>query len=189
MNWDRVRVGHSNYKGQFEEALWPGGSKEEMAKCSTSDKIIHVFACPWKLLFAMIPPPDYAEGWVCFFVALVFIGGVTAIIGDMAALLGCTMGVPDSITAITFVALGTSLPDTFASKTAATQDPYADASIGNITGSNSVNVFLGLGLPWMLGAFYWYLADEPSADWLRKYSKHSWVTDYAKPIPSVGSLS
>ena len=26
------------------------------------------------------------------------------------------------------------------------QDPYADASIGNITGSNSVNVFLGLGL-------------------------------------------
>merc|ERR1711939_416549 len=47
------------------------------------------------------------------------------------------------ITAITFVALGTSLPDTFASKTAA-------ASVGNVTGSNSVNVFLGLGLPWLL---------------------------------------
>ena len=43
------------------------------------------------------------------------------------------------ITAITFVALGTSLPDTFASKTAAQSEPYADASIGNITGSNSVN--------------------------------------------------
>merc|ERR1719321_1091341 len=104
-----------------------------MAKCSTSDKIIHLFAVPWKLLFAFIPPPDYAEGWVCFFIALIFIGGVTAIIGDMAALLGCTMGVPDAITAITFVALGTSLPDTFASKTAAQQDEYADASIGNVT--------------------------------------------------------
>ena len=31
---------------------------------------------------------------------------------------------------------------------AARQDRYADASIGNVTGSNSVNVFLGIGLPW-----------------------------------------
>ena len=47
-----------------------------------------------------------------------------------------------SVTAITFVALGTSMPDTFASKTAAETEPFADASIVNITGSNSVNVFL-----------------------------------------------
>ena len=51
--------------------------------------------------------------------------------------------------------IGTSLPHTFASQTAARNEPYADASIGNITGSNSVNVFLGLGLPWMLAALYW----------------------------------
>merc|ERR1719428_1733705 len=50
-------------------------------------------------------------------------------------MMGCTMGVPNEVTAITFVALGTSLPDTFASKTAAVQDEYADASIGNVTGS------------------------------------------------------
>merc|ERR1711975_123021 len=70
-------------------------------------------------------------------------------------MLGCVMGIKDLITAITFVALGTSLPDTFASKTAAENDPYADAAIVNVTGSNSVNVFLGLGLPWMVGAIYW----------------------------------
>merc|ERR1719174_102705 len=103
-------------------------------------------------------------GWVCFYTALIFIGGVTAVIGDMASLLGCVMGVPDSITAITIVALGTSLPDTFASKTAAVQDPYADASIGNVTGSNSVNVFLGLGLPWLIGGMYWMMNfDEDKA--------------------------
>lgn len=28
---------------------------------------------------------------------------------------------------------------------AATQDKYADSSIGNVTGSNGVNVFLGIG--------------------------------------------
>merc|ERR1719355_250750 len=80
---------------------------------------------------------------------------VTAIVGDMANLVGCTLGIKPEITAITFVALGTSLPDTFASKTAASMDPYADASIGNITGSNSVNVFLGLGISWSVAAFYW----------------------------------
>lgn len=171
MNWDKVRVGHANYGQQFQEAFWPGGSREDMAECGTADIITHGISMPWKLLFALIPPPDYAEGWVCFSVALVFIGGVTAIIGDMAALLGCSMGVPDPITAITFVALGTSLPDTFASKTAAQQDEYADASIGNVTGSNSVNVFLGLGLPWFIGACYWAGADESLvAEWKERYA-------------------
>ena len=30
--------------------------------------------------------------------------------GDIASLFGCCLGMPDSITAITFVAMGTSLP-------------------------------------------------------------------------------
>ena len=47
------------------------------------------------------------------------------------------------------------LPDTFASMTAATSEPHADNSLGNITGSNSVNVFLGLGLPWAAASLYW----------------------------------
>lgn len=45
--------------------------------------------------------------------------------------------------------------DTFASKVAATQDQYADASIGNVTGSNAVNVFLGIGVAWSVAAVYW----------------------------------
>merc|ERR1711977_204376 len=130
-----------------------------------------------KLLFAMIPPPDYGEGWVCFVIALVFIGGVTAIIGDMPALLGCVMDVPDAITAITFVALGTSLPDTFASKAAAQQDEYADASIGNVTGSNSVNVFLGLGLPWLIGAIFWNM-EGATDEWKETYAGKEVVDKY-----------
>lgn len=58
------------------------------------------------------------------------------------------------MTAITFVALGTSLPDLFASRTATINEETADAAIGNVTGSNSVNVFLGLGVPWTLSAAY-----------------------------------
>jgi solute carrier family 8 (sodium/calcium exchanger) len=29
--------------------------------------------------------------------------------------------------------------------------------VGNVTGSNSVNVFLGLGLPWSMAAIYHYI--------------------------------
>lgn len=58
------------------------------------------------------------------------------------------------MTAISFVALGTSLPDTFASVSAAKQDKTADSSIGNVTGSNAVNVFLGIGIAWLVAAIY-----------------------------------
>ena len=39
-------------------------------------------------------------------------------------------------TGVTIIAIGTSLPDTIASRTAALQDSTADAAIGNVTGSN-----------------------------------------------------
>lgn len=76
------------------------------------------------------------SGWATFGVALAFIGIVTAVVGEIASSFGCMVNLKDSVTAITFVALGTSLPDTFASKSAALNEKHADASLGNITGSN-----------------------------------------------------
>lgn len=37
---------------------------------------------------------------------------------------------------------------------AAIQDSTADNSVGNVTGSNAVNVFLGIGIAWSLASFY-----------------------------------
>lgn len=91
---------------------------------------------------------------MAFGIALAFIGAVTALVSEFATLFGCAVGLKPAVTAITFVALGTSLPDTFASMQAAKQSASADSAIGNVTGSNSVNVFLGLGLPWLLAAVY-----------------------------------
>ena len=107
------------------------------------------------MLFAFVPPTAIAGGWLTFFVSLLFIALLTAVVGDVAAIFGCLVGLKDSITAISFVALGTSLPDTFASMIAAKNSKTADDAIGNVTGSNSVNVFLGLGLPWLVAAIYW----------------------------------
>ena len=59
-----------------------------------------------QVLFAAVPPTDMLGGWLTFAVSLVFIGLLTAIVGDLASIFGCTIGLPDAITAITFVALG-----------------------------------------------------------------------------------
>jgi len=148
---------------------------------------MHIALFPWKLICACVPPPSFCGGWVCFVTALAVIGALTAVIGDLAEMLGCAL-LPmlesksaKSITAVTVVALGTSLPDTFASRTSAVQDPTADASIGNVTGSNSVNVFLGLGLPWMVGAFYWKWKgvdlDDATDPWVLRGTEQGWLLD------------
>jgi len=198
-NWDKTKVGTSSWKEQFHAAIYPNGSAEGMSEAGAIDWILHILSFPWKILFAMVPPTDLLDGWVCFFCSLAMIGVVTAFIGDIATLLGCCLDIKDSITAITFVALGTSLPDTFASKTAAVQDPFADASIGNITGSNSVNVFLGLGLPWTVGSIYWLMTgtegtEAVHAEWALKYPdkvgdpafKNSFVVEAGNLAFSVG---
>ena len=112
-----------------------------------------------QILFAFIPPAQYMGGWPAFIVSLSVIGALTAIIGDLASIFGCLIGLKDSVTAITLVALGTSMPDTFASKQAALGEKTADSSVGNINGSNSVNVFLGLGLPWLMATVYWQIKE------------------------------
>merc|ERR1712083_659559 len=101
------------------------------------DYIMHFLTFPFKVIFALIPPAGLLGGYPCFLIWL-----------------------KDEVTAITFVALGTSLPDTFASKAAAVNEKHADNAIGNVTGSNSVNVFLGLGLPWVIAAIYHYGSED-----------------------------
>ncbi|TSL40999.1 Sodium/calcium exchanger 1 [Bagarius yarrelli] len=127
--------------------------EERLPSCF--DYIMHFLTVFWKVLFAFVPPTEYWNGWACFIVSIVLIGVLTAVTGDLASHFGCTIGLKDSVTAVVFVALGTSVPDTFASKVAAIQDQYADASIGNVTGSNAVNVFLGIGVAWTIAAVYW----------------------------------
>ena len=147
-----LQPGHQTWAEQIRCAVNVNGG--DLASASRADYVIHVISFGWKLVFSLVPPPHIAAGWLTFFVALALIGLLTAIVGDIAGIFGCLVGLEDSITAITLVALGTSLPDLFASKLAAQSEDTADNSIGNVTGSNCVNVFLGLGLSWLMGALY-----------------------------------
>lgn len=181
VNWAKQALAKDKWKQQFHDALFLDAEGAEGSDLVMA-YFFHLLSMPWKLLFAFIPPTDYCGGWLCFCVSLFMIAIVTATISDLASLAGCVMSIPDAITAITFVALGTSLPDTFASKMAAEQDETADASIGNVTGSNSVNVFLGLGIPWTAGAIFWTAGGEVSETslWMTKYRNEVVYNDYPK---------
>jgi hypothetical protein len=101
-----------NGDGDGEGEGSEGGEKPEREPKTPSlgDYFIHFLSLFWKVLFAFVPPTDIAGGWACFVVSILIIGVLTAFIGDVAAHFGCTIGLKDSVTAISFVALGTSLP-------------------------------------------------------------------------------
>merc|ERR1712241_896754 len=151
-NVDELRVNNETWAQQFKDAMVVNGGDVENA--TTGDYVMHLLTMGFKLIFAVIPPPALLGGWPCFVVSLIMIGLIVIVVGDLAEIFGCLVGLKEEITAITFVALGTSLPDTFASKIAATTGKTADNAIGNVTGSNSVNVFLGLGVPWIIASIY-----------------------------------
>merc|ERR1712002_298772 len=165
-----MMVGSSSWLDQFSEAFTAQADdddeeeeegeegEEKMPTCG--DYIMHFLTLPWKLIFAFIPPTAIYNGYPTFVIAILFIGACTAVIGDVAGHLGCFIYLKDGVNAIAFVALGTSVPDTFASKTAAIEDDSADNSVGNVTGSNAVNVFLGIGIAWSMAAIYWEAQGE-----------------------------
>jgi len=150
--WDAHKssgsLASSSWRALFEDAA---GAP---AQVSCMGYLVHTLALPWKLLLAIIPPTSYFGGWLTFWCSLATTGAITFVIGEMAETFACMVGIPKAFAAVTFVALGTSMPDTFASRTATQMSPDADAAICNVTGSNSVNVFLGLGLPWVVASYY-----------------------------------
>ena len=105
-------LGTSSWREQFKEAVTvsTGDDDDEDAQPSYGDYVMHYITLFWKILFAFVPPTDMQGGWACFTVAISMIGILTAVTGDLASHFGCTVGLADSVVAISFVALGTSLP-------------------------------------------------------------------------------
>ncbi|KAG8504763.1 Sodium/calcium exchanger 1 [Galemys pyrenaicus] len=113
-------VGTNSWREQFIEAITvSAGEDDDDDECgeeklpSCFDYVMHFLTVFWKVLFAFVPPTEYWNGWACFIVSILMIGLLTAFIGDLASHFGCTIGLKDSVTAVVFVALGTSVPGTF----------------------------------------------------------------------------
>ncbi|XP_073141262.1 magnesium/proton exchanger-like isoform X2 [Henckelia pumila] len=126
---------------------------------------------PWRFLFAFVPPYQIAHGWVAFIFSLIFISGIAYIVTRLTDMISCVTGIDPYVIAFTALAAGTSWPDLVASKIAAERQITADSAIANITCSNSVNIYVGIGVPWLINTCYNFFAyNEPlrieNAEWL-----------------------
>ncbi|KAJ6879997.1 magnesium/proton exchanger isoform X1 [Populus alba x Populus x berolinensis] len=117
---------------------------------------------PWRLLFAFVPPYHFAHGWIAFIFSLLFISGIAYIVTKLTDIISCVTGINAYVIAFTALASGTSWPDLVASKIAAERQTTADSAIANITCSNSVNIYVGIGIPWLIDTAYnFFMYNEP----------------------------
>lgn len=117
---------------------------------------------PWRLLFAFVPPYHFAHGWIAFIFSLLFISGIAYIVTKLTDVISCVTGINAYVIAFTALASGTSWPDLVASKIAAERQTTADSAIANITCSNSVNIYVGIGVPWLVDTAYnFFMYNEP----------------------------
>ena len=74
LNVDEISLTSTTWSGQLAEAIeFEGGG--------CSGVFLYLLALPWKLIFALVPPPRLCNGWACFLISLVGIGILTALIG------------------------------------------------------------------------------------------------------------
>ena len=140
--------GSSEDDGDDESRLaWPKDG-------SASDKVFFVLAFPLTLAFTLTIPDCDTEKWAKWYVVsfVMSIAWIAALCGAMvqaATLIGCVWNVTPVVMGVVVLAVGTSVPDAIGSMIAA-KSGEADMAIANAIGSNIFDIFLGLGLPWLL---------------------------------------
>ena len=128
---------------------------EEDEEKSLYDKFVDILCIPWTFVFSYTIPDagetsEYKKYFVLTFImSLVWITGLSYILCDMVARLGCMWGVPASIMGLTVLAAGTSVPDALGSIVAA-REGMGDMAVSNAIGSNVFDICLGLGIPYLI---------------------------------------
>lgn len=86
---------------------------------------------------------------VAFFSSVVWISVISYGMVESASALGCALKVPEVVMGTLVLAAGTSVPDALSS-VAVARAGQGDMAVANAVGSNVFDVWLGLGLPWLL---------------------------------------
>lgn len=114
-------------------------------------KFLMQYTCPdvRKMDRAGNPTSTLSMAWLAILSCLgwLVVGSyaMVASLENLAAL----MDIPDAVVGVTVSAAGTSLPNYVASKVAA-QNGFGNMAVSNAFGSNTFNIMVGLGLPWVL---------------------------------------
>lgn len=82
-----------------------------------------------------------------FLISMVWISFYSYFMVWMITIIGYTLGIPDTVMGLTFVAAGVSVPDALSS-IAVIKEGYGDMAVSNAVGSNVFDILICLGLPW-----------------------------------------
>ncbi|XP_061741790.1 sodium/potassium/calcium exchanger 4 isoform X1 [Nerophis ophidion] len=118
------------------------------------NKFKWLIAWPLLLLLFITVPNCGKPRWERFFMlsfilSTVWIAVFSYFMVWMVTIIGYTLGIPDVIMGITFLAAGTSVPDCIASLIVARQG-LGDMAVSNTIGSNVFDILVGLGVPWAI---------------------------------------
>jgi Ca2+/Na+ antiporter len=69
----------------------------------------------------------------------------------MITVIGFTLGIPDTVMGLTFIAAGVSVPDAL-SGIAVVREGHGDMAVSNALGSNVFDILICLGLPWFISS-------------------------------------
>ncbi|XP_050989929.1 sodium/potassium/calcium exchanger 4a isoform X2 [Labeo rohita] len=116
------------------------------------DKVKFFISWPILVLLYFTIPNCAKPRWERFFMLSFFLSTLWIAIFSyfmvwMVTIVGYTLGIPDVIMGITFLAAGTSVPDCIASLIVARQG-LGDMAVSNTIGSNVFDILVGLGVPW-----------------------------------------
>ncbi|KAM3603073.1 uncharacterized protein V6R79_016090 [Siganus canaliculatus] len=117
-------------------------------------KLKWLLSWPLLLLLFLTVPNCAKPRWekyfmLSFILSTVWIAIFSYFMVWMVTIIGYTLGIPDVIMGITFLAAGTSVPDCIASLIVARQG-LGDMAVSNTIGSNVFDILVGLGVPWAL---------------------------------------
>ncbi|XP_055944401.1 sodium/potassium/calcium exchanger 4-like [Argiope bruennichi] len=141
----------STSMGLTAESNWRNLPTREEGLCRLVKWIIQA---PLLVVLHYTIPDCRKDRWrkfflLTFFTSIVWTAIFSYVMVWMVTLVGYTLGIPDSIMGITFLAAGTSVPDAFASLIVARQG-LGDMAVSNSLGSNIFDILIGLAFPWFM---------------------------------------
>lgn len=96
INIHAIELHRQTWVEQIKTAMTVNGGDLENA--TTFTYILHFWSFFWKVLFAFIPPTAIYSGWLRFVTSLTLIGIMATVIGDLATIFGCLIGMDDTVT-------------------------------------------------------------------------------------------
>jgi K+-dependent Na+/Ca+ exchanger-like protein len=128
-----------------EDFEWPESSR---------DIPLYLLSLPWRYAFRYTIPDcslPHRENWygISFFTSILWISAISYFMVSWAARVGCIIGIPEVVMGTIVVAAGTSIPDALGS-IAVAKAGEGDMAVANAVGSNVFDIWLGLGLPWLI---------------------------------------